>query len=315
MEKTLDISVIGLSCVDCIAEGEFVRPNVQNPIGDIRIGAGGLGNAVVALSGLGLAVGVATRVGSDMYGDFLRGQWRELGVDMSGVTVDPQRPTGFSFVLAGAGERTPFYSAGTGADFGQADVPDAYIEGSRCMVVFFAGALPSLDGAPMRELVKQCHAVGTVVILDTSDGVLVDHSEIPSYLPYANLVVNRNEGKRITGKDSPREILDALAVPGCFAAVTRPDGVSLVMPTGEHMDVPSPYHGLPVRDVVGAGDAFRAGLAAYIARHYEQFMGGRMDYREACIWASATSYLYLSRTTDVRPFGMDDLIASVEEAA
>ncbi|MCX6376015.1 MAG: carbohydrate kinase family protein, partial [Armatimonadetes bacterium] len=138
MNKTLDISVIGLSCVDCIADGEFRRPNVQNPVGDIRISAGGLGNALVALSGLDLSVGVSTRVGDDMYGDYLLKQWRELGVNMSGVTVDSHRPTGFSFVLASGGERTPFYSAGTGSAFGPSDIPATFVEDSRCMIVFFA---------------------------------------------------------------------------------------------------------------------------------------------------------------------------------
>lgn len=312
MTKTLDISVIGLSCVDCIAEGEFVRPNVQNPVGDIRISAGGLGNALIALSGLGLKVGVSTRVGSDMYGEYLLEQWRELGADMSGVTVDPNRPTAFSFVLTNGGERTPFYSAGTGSEFGLSDIPTAFVENSRCMIVYFAGALPSLDGAPMLELVKRCHAAGTVAILDTSDGVLVDHSDIPSYPPYANLVVNREEGRRITGKESPGEILESLAKEGCFTAVTRRDGVSLMTPAGEYLDVHSPYDGRPVRNVVGAGDTFRAGLAAYIATHYHDFMEGRMDYREACLAASAVSYLYLSRISDVRPFSMADVRALLD---
>jgi sugar/nucleoside kinase (ribokinase family) len=312
VNKTLDISVIGLSCVDCIAAGEFRRPNVQNPVGDIRISAGGLGNALVALSGLDLSVGVATRIGSDMYGEYLLEQWGELGVNMSGVTIERDRPTGFSFVLAGGGERTPFYSAGTGSDFGPSDIPAAFVEDSRCMIVFFAGALPSLDGAPMLELVKRCHAAETVVILDTSDGVLVNHSDIPSYLPYANLVVNREEGRRITGKESPREILESLAQKGSFVAVTRPDGVSLMTPAGQYLDVPSPYHGRPVRNVVGAGDTFRAGLAAYIAANYDDFMGGRMDYREACLTASAVSYLFLSRSSDVRPFSMADVRALLD---
>jgi sugar/nucleoside kinase (ribokinase family) len=87
-----------------------------------------------------------------------------------------------------------------------------------------------------------------------------------------------------------------------------------VTPAGQYLDVPSPYHGRPVRNVVGAGDTFRAGLAAYIATHYDSYVGGRMDYREACLWASATSYLYLSRDTDIRPFSLDDLTASIKEA-
>ena len=297
--KTLDISVVGLSCVDCIAVGPKGRWGVQNPVGGIRISAGGLGNALVALSGLGLKIGVSTRVGADMYGDFLREQWQEL--DRSGVRIDPDHPTGFAFILNHGSERTPFYSAGANSAFCLDDVPERFIEESRCMLIFFAGALPSLDGEPMLALVKRCHAAGTTVVLDASDSISADYGPIPSYLPYANLVVNQEEGRRITGKESPREILESLAHPGSFTAVTRRDGVSLVTPQGEYLDVPSPFHGRPVRDVVGAGDAFRADLAAYIA------LNPKPDYREACLWASAASYLYLSRNTDTRPFNLDDL--------
>lgn len=326
--KTLDISVVGLSCVDCIAcpeeskdrgpEGRRVRQahrrwGVQNPVGGVRISAGGLGNALVALSGLGLEVGVSTRVGPDMYGDFLCKQWPDF--DTSGVRIDPDRPTGFAFILNHENERTPFYSAGANSAFCLADVPQRFIEESRCMLIFFAGALPALDGEPMLELVKRCHAAGTTVILDASDSISADYSPITSYLPYANLVVNREEGGRImqqkrasrsvgTSKDSPREILESLAHPGSFSAVTRPDGVSFLTPQGEYLDVPSPFHGRPVRDVVGAGDAFRSGLATYIATHQPSTID---HWTEACLWASAASYLYLSRNTDTRPFNLDDL--------
>lgn len=303
--NTLDLSVVGLSCVDCIAFGPKGRWGVQNPVGDVRISAGGLGNALVALSGLGLKVGVSTRVGADMYGDFLRSQWQDF--DTSGVRIDPDRPTGFAFILNHDNERTPFYSAGANSAFCLADVPQRLIEESRCMLVFFAGALPALDGEPMLELVKRCHTAGTTVILDASDSISADYRPIPSYLPFANLVVNQEEGRRITGKESPREILESLAHPGSFAAVTRPDGVSLVTPNGECLDVPSPFHGRPVRDVVGAGDAFRAGLAAYLATHICHQPSTINHWTEACLWASAASYLYLSRNTDTRPFSLDDL--------
>ncbi len=306
MSRELDISVVGLSCVDCIVlAGEGRRWNVQNPVGDVRISAGGLGNALVALSGLGLRVGVSTRVGADMYGDFLLNRWGELGIDTSQVITDADRATGFAFVVNHDGERTPFYSAGANAAFGLSDIPRELCEDSRCMLLFFAGALPALDGEPMLELVKRCHAAGTTAIMDVSDGITADHGPIRSYLPYANLVVNRVEGQMITGHESPRDILESLAHPGNFMAVTRPDGVSLVTPDGEYLDVPSPCYGRPVRDVVGAGDTFRAGLAAYLVTH------DTPDYREACLWASAASYLYLSRNTDIRPFSLHDL----EEAA
>lgn len=314
MSRELDISVVGLSCVDCIAIATDRQWSVQNPVGDVRISAGGLGNALVALSGLGLRVGVSTRIGGDMYGEFLMSQWRGLGVDTSEVVTDVDGATGYAFIVSHNGERTPFYSAGANAAYELSDVSARLCESSDCMLVFFAGALPSLDGEPMLELVKRCHAAGSAVIMDVSDSISADYRPIPSYLPYVNLVVNREEGRRITGRQAPREMLYALAemagAGDTFLAVTRPDGVSLLSRSNgvkEYIDVESVYYGRPVRDVVGAGDAFRAGLAAYISMHNEDYRGGRLDYTELCLFALAVSYSYLSRSTDSRPFSADDI--------
>ncbi len=318
MAKEFDISVVGLSCVDCIAEGSEPRWTVQNPVGDVRISAGGLGNALVALSGLDLKVGVSTRVGDDMYGNYLIQQWRTLGIDLRNVITDPHRATGFSFIVSHGSERTPFYSAGANSDFSLSDIPAELCENSKCVLLFFAGALPSLDGEPMLEFVKRCHAADTIVIMDVCDGTSVDYSPIRTYLPYVDLVVNMDEGARITGKESPEEmlaVLGAMAQGAPFMAVTRPDGVSISIARDgkrEYMDVPSPFYGMPVRNVVGAGDAFRAGLASYISTHYDDYTNGRLDYRELCLFASAISYTYLSRVTDIRPFGINNILRLVE---
>ncbi|MHB1456455.1 MAG: carbohydrate kinase family protein [Armatimonadota bacterium] len=313
-EKNLDIAVVGLSCVDCIASGSNIQWNVMNPVRDLRLSAGGLGNALCALSGLGLRVGVSSRIGADIFGDFLRQYWDEIVADTSGVAVDPCRKTGFSFILDHECERTPFYSAGSNDAFCLDDIPAEFIENSRCMLIFFAGALPSLDGAPMLELVKRCRDAGTAVIMDVSDGTGADYSAVISYLPYANLIINSEEARRITGEETPlgalQELDDSWPENGMFRGVTRKSGVTLSIPSPEgrcYIDAASPFYGRPVKSVVGAGDAFRAGLAAYICLHYDDFRGGALNYQAAGLFASAVVYLHLSRSRDVRPFGVDDV--------
>lgn len=313
-EKNLDIAVVGLSCVDCIASGSGIQWNVMNPVQDLRLSAGGLGNALCALSGLGLKVGVSSRIGNDIFGEFLRRYWDEIGVDTTGVVVNPCRKTGFSFILDHGCERTPFYSAGSNDAFCLDDIPAEYCENSRCMLIFFAGALPSLDGGPMLELVKRCCDAGTAIIMDVSDGTGADYSAIMSYLPYTNLIINSEEARRITGDDSPigaLKVLDAAgAETGMIRGVTRKSGVTLSVPSPEdrrYLDIPSPFYGRPVGGAVGAGDAFRAGLAAYICLHCEDFTAEALDYRAAGLFASAVAYLHLSRSRDVRPFGVDDV--------
>jgi len=317
MGKKREIAVIGLSCVDCVGTGEQCRWHVQNPLRDLHFSPGGLGNALTALSGLHLQVSVCTRIGADPFGDYLLERWGKLGMDTEAVSRDDSNATGFAFILNQDGERTPFYAAGANAKFSLDDIPPGFCEESRCALILYAGALPALDGKPMLEMVRRCREGGTVVILDVSDSVEADYGALPSYLPHANLVVNGEEGLRLTGMREPERILNALAnmapqepPPNSFLAITRREGVLFSVQAGKErvlVDVTSPFLERPVRNVVGAGDAFRAGLAAFICLHYNEYATGRMDFRAAGLFACATAYAYLSRDRDERPFTLMDL--------
>ena len=320
--KAPDVAVIGLSCVDVVATAADCRWHVMNPVGDVRVSGGGLGNALLALSGLGLRVGAATRIGRDFYGDHLLSLWDSLGVDCRAVTRDPALPTGLAFVVNHGTERTPFFSAGANRAFCRSDVPDGWCQSSACVLIFFAGALPSLDGAGMLDLVGSCRRAGTPVILDVSDSTAADYSAVPSYLPYVNLVVNAEEALRLTGKGDALAAVRALAEmtgtaprEGSFHAVTRADGVAIAACAAGgwvSADIASPFNGRPVKSSVGAGDAFRAGLAAHICTHGRDRGAGKFDYRTACLQACATAFLYLNRNTDSRPpFSMAHVLAQL----
>lgn len=315
-----DIVVAGVSCVDTVVSSETFEVGVQNPA-DIRISPGGIGNAISALSGLGVSVGVSTRVGRDAFGDYLFECWSDMGADTTGVVIDDDLSTGAAVVLNHTSERTPFYAQGAIAAFGAGDIPREYIEFSKVFLIFFAGALPSLDGRPMLELVCACHRNGTAVILDLSDKLRADYSPVIDCLPYVNLVVNSVEAERMTGCKEPSVAVERLyRMAGsalgnrCFA-VTSSGAVSVLF----EMDgspvvktIRSPFYGMPIKDVVGAGDSFRAGLAANLSNNYEQWQDGKLDWENAFVHASAVAYLYLSRERDVSPFSELDVERLIE---
>ena len=64
-----DIVVADVPCVDLVVSSETFELNVMNP-SSIKVSPGGIGNAISALSGLGVAVGASTRVGHDMLVSF-----------------------------------------------------------------------------------------------------------------------------------------------------------------------------------------------------------------------------------------------------
>ena len=304
-----DIVIAGLSSVDVVVRSDTFEFGLQNPA-DIRISPGGIGNAVSAISGLGVSLGVSTRVRRDVFGEYLLGCWRDMGVDATGVVIDDNLSTGAAVVLNHTSERTPFYDQGANAAFGVGDVPREYIESCKVFLIFFAGVLPSLDGQPMLDLVRACHENGAAVILDLSDKLGADYSSVIDCLPYVNLVVNSVEAERMTGCKEPSEAVkrlygmagDALGIK-CLA-VTSSDAVSYIYEMdGSPISKTSrsPFYGMPVKDVVGAGDAFRAGLAVYISNYYEQWWNGVLDWDKAFAHASAVAYLYLSRAKDAGP--------------
>ena len=76
----------------------------------------------------------------------------------------------------------------------------------------------------------------------------------------------------------------------------------------------SPFFGMPVKDVIGAGDAFRAGLAVYISNYYKQWRSGILDWDKAFVHASAVAYLYLSRDRNAGPPSASDVERLIEES-
>ena len=74
--------------------------------------SGGIGNAISALSGLGAAIGVSTRVGRDNVGEYLTERWRGIGADTSGVVIDESLADCYRRYSNHVSERTPFFSSG-----------------------------------------------------------------------------------------------------------------------------------------------------------------------------------------------------------
>lgn len=79
----------------------------------------------------------------------------------------------------------------------------------------------------------------------------------------------------------------------------------------------SRFMGGGVVDLVGAGDSFRAGLIAYVARNAEEFRGGTLDIEEAVQMGNLTASLYVkaplhNRYAAISPY--EELLKEVRRA-
>ena len=96
------ILVVGSANIDFLLKTPYVPAEGETLVSNGTYGfvPGGKGaNAAVAAARLGGDVSFCTRVGDDAYGDRLLEIYRENGIAMRNVTVDPQEQTGLAVVM------------------------------------------------------------------------------------------------------------------------------------------------------------------------------------------------------------------------
>ncbi|MGV8848297.1 MAG: sugar kinase [Propionibacteriaceae bacterium] len=224
--------------------------------------AGAESNVAIGLARLGHTTRWVSRVGDDEYGRALLKEVRAEGVDVSGVRVDPSRPTG----LMVAAERTTdvtsvaYYRAGSAAS---ALGPDDVSRLGHARILHVTGITPALSPSAA-EAVRLAVGLGSydLVSLDVNHrSRLISADDLAvilrSMLPAVGLVIGSPEELRILADGGATElagrgleVVEKRGADGAAAWVTT-DGRT------ETLEVPA----VPVTvvDTIGAGDAFTAG--------------------------------------------------------
>ena len=94
--------------------------------------------------------------------------------------------------------------------------------------------------------------------------------------------------ERFWRKDNRAKLFGVTVSDGAYERHICPDGLV----SGPNK-IESRFMGGEVVDLVGAGDSFRAGLIAYIARNLRQFKNGSMDFGEAVQMGNLFASLYI----------------------
>jgi 2-dehydro-3-deoxygluconokinase len=116
VERTLDLVAIG----EPMLEFNQVR---RDDATTYRQGFGGdTSNCIVAAARLGARTAYITRLGNDAFGQLFLDLWRSEGVDIRGVAIDDDAPTGIYFVTHGeSGHQFSYLRAGSAASRMRAD--------------------------------------------------------------------------------------------------------------------------------------------------------------------------------------------------
>lgn len=258
--------------LDLLCLGEpMVEFNEQSD-GRWLYGFGGdVSNVAVAAARQGAKVGMATRIGTDGFGDDLFALWQAEGIDTSAVARDGGAPTGIYFVRHGAeGHSFSYRRAGSAASLiSPASLPGNAIRAARCL------HLSGISQAISASALEACEAA---VDLARDAGALVSfdpnlrlnlwpletaRAAIHGMVPRSDfLLPGLDDARQLTGLDTPEDIvvryLDLGA--GCVALTLGADGVMLGDTSGiAHV----PGRAARAVDASGAGDCFDG---AFIAR-------------------------------------------------
>jgi sugar/nucleoside kinase (ribokinase family) len=262
---TIDLLVLGDVNPDLVLHGGDVTPafgQAERIVDEARLTVGGSG-AILACGAarLGLRVAIVGVVGDDLFGAFMREHLVERGVDVSGLVVDRELPTGLTVVLSGSTDRAILTSLGTISALRAPMIDRDVLASARHVHVssFFLqrGLVPDLP-----ELFAEAHASGATTSVDPNwdpsggwDGGLGDLlASVDVLMP------NEMEATRLARTSDVEIAIAVLRQHVTTVVVKAGDRGAVAVGPGQRATAPAIR--VAAVDTTGAGDSFDAGFLA-----------------------------------------------------
>lgn len=264
--------------------------------------SGASANFCVALAKMGIRVGLATRVGDDELGQWLRSRLSGYGVDMSLALAVQGQLTPVSFCwMDRDGTKTfffyrfPAYSDPM-AEFARQPLTDADLRRAR----LFDFSEATVRAEPLRSIslatARRARTLGLQVCYALNYRAAAWHEPLERVVEVQRqalaladfAVMNREEATLVTGTDdlSPAALLDL--GPSVVAVTEGAQGAWIAAPGLWQHIAACPVE---VRYDIGAGDTFHAGLVTGLLRGLEP--------SQAAHCASCAAALRICRTADM----------------
>lgn len=181
-EFKTDALVVGHLCLDIIPEflignvplSQILVPGKLVDMGGVVIGTGGAtSNTGLALHRLGFRVGIAGKIGADIFGDAIITLLRKTAPRLvDSMIVSPTDGTSYSVVLNPPGiDRIFLHSTGANDTFGAADVPDESLDGVRLLHFGYPPLMRRFQvdgGSELLALFERARSRGITTSLDMS---------------------------------------------------------------------------------------------------------------------------------------------------
>jgi 2-dehydro-3-deoxygluconokinase len=280
--------------LDIVALGEPMYEFSQIP-GEERRWLQGFGgdtmNAAIAAARQGARAGYVTRLGEDEFGRQFLDLWRDEGLDVSGVAIDPQAHTAVYFISHGpAGHVFSYLRAGSAASRMQpGDLPLELVRGAR---YFHASGISQAISASACDAVfaamEAARAAGRKVSFDTNLRLRLwplarARAVIGASIALSDLLfVSVEEGEQLCGTAEPDAILSWCHERGARRVALKLGPQGAIGSDGSRRER-VPGYAVKAVDATGAGDCFAGALLARMA--------AGEDFFQAIAYANAAAAL------------------------
>ncbi|MGR5095426.1 carbohydrate kinase family protein [Vibrio maritimus] len=268
------VACIGMAVADLIVGpvDQFEFQQDVTLVDNVNIKAGGdAANVALNLAAIGTPVSLYTKLGKDLFGDWLINHYQTAGVDTSQIHQTVLESTGTAIALVdNSGERVFLYRGGTVDTLSLEDIEVTSVMSHD--IVHSSGyfLLPSLESNGLTEIFYTASKAGKITSLDVgwdSTGKWLE--TIKPILPSLTYFLpTLNEAKAISRCDTIEECADFFINCGVKTVVIKAgaegayvnDGIDAYWVKGSKVD--------KVIDTTGAGDGFVSGFLSAIARGY-----------------------------------------------
>jgi sugar/nucleoside kinase (ribokinase family) len=288
------LACIGLTTLDVVARAIDALPQGEGTTlieGIACAPAGTAAGAALVAAKLGMPVKLASAVGDDLIGRFIRMALDEAGVDLSALETLPGLPSSTTVLAVdSAGRRPNFHALGAGM---LARSSPAALEAVQSVSFFHYGGIggPQLDGGAGAALAKAAREAGAIVTCDLISPQASAMDELKRLAPFIDYFLpSAAEAVALTGQDdlfAAADVFRGLGVGGCL--IKNGGQGSVVVLDGIRTTLPA-YAIKPV-DTTSCGDSYCAGFIAALDRGWPPLEAARFATATAALVAQGLATL------------------------
>ena len=293
----MSVIVLGSLNMDLVAQvSRLPKPGETISGQNFTTVPGGKGaNQAVAVARLGIETAMIGRVGNGSFGKTLCDGLSTDGIDISGVSVSPETPSGTALIAVAPQDNQIIVVPGANGEVGDRELAQLKTAVKSASILLLQFEIPSEVGQAAAAI---AHAAGLIVIVDPAParGPLPD-----KFCQHISILTpNQTEAGLLTGK----EVIDVESAMDAARTLHQQGVQSVVVKLGELGSVcvtadgafTTPAYPMPVIDTVAAGDAFNGGLAAALHRANIRAPLSLADLMPASAYASAVAAIAITRS-------------------